>query len=41
MSDEDILKNFVKHFRETELTEEEEKLALSIWDKVYAKEVQP
>lgn len=40
MSDEEILKRFVKQFRETELTEDEEKLALSIWEKVYAGEAE-
>ena len=38
MSDEDILKDFVHHFRDRDLTEEEEKLSLAIWDRVYRKE---
>lgn len=38
MSDEDILKRFVHQFRDRDLTEEEEKLALQTWDTVYRKE---
>ena len=38
MSDEDILKQFVHQFRDRDLTEEEEKLALQTWDTVYRKE---
>ena len=38
MSDEDILKRFVHQFRDRDLTEEEERLALQTWDTVYRKE---
>ena len=38
MTDQDIFKKFVHHFRQTDLTEEEEKLALSVWEDVYKKE---
>lgn len=38
MSDEDILKRFVHQFRDRDLTEEEEKLALQTWATVYRKE---
>lgn len=38
MGDEDILKRFVHQFRDRDLTEEEEKLALQTWDTVYRKE---
>ncbi len=38
MSDEDILKRFVHQFRDRDLTEEEEKLALQTWNTVYRKE---
>ena len=38
MSDEDIFRAFVSHFREQELTEEEEKLSQEVWEEVYRKE---
>lgn len=38
MSDEDILKRFVHQFRDRDLSEDEEKLALATWEKVYRKE---
>ena len=38
MSDEEILRDFVHHFRDRDLTEEEEKLSLAVWDRVYRKE---
>lgn len=38
MSDEDIFCAFVSHFREQELTEEEEKLSQEVWEEVYRKE---
>lgn len=38
MSDEDIFRAYVSHFREQELTEEEEKLSQEVWEEVYRKE---
>lgn len=38
MSDEDILKRFVHQFRDRDLSEDEEKLALDTWERVYRKE---
>lgn len=38
MSNEDIFRAFVSHFREQELTEEEEKLSQEVWEEVYRKE---
>lgn len=38
MSDQDIFKKFVHHFRDRDLSEEEETVAASVWEEVYRKE---
>ena len=38
MSDQDIFKEFVHHFRDRDLNDEEEALSLSAWEEVYRKE---